>query len=64
MIIATATKAESTSALNDELARLAHIAAMVLNEHINADGLCVACGDVPFPCRPAVLAEHNTALLP
>jgi len=46
-----------------ELALLARLAAVVLNEHINEDGLCAACPGVVFPCELAVVAEHNAALL-
>jgi hypothetical protein len=46
-----------------ELARLAHLAVEVLNEHVNADGRCAVCPGMPFPCDLAVVAEHNVALL-
>jgi len=42
--------------------RLAHLATAVLNEHVNDSGLCAVCGSA-FPCKSAVLAEHNVALL-
>jgi hypothetical protein len=45
-----------------ELEHLARLAANVLNEHTNAAGSCNVCGST-FPCGPAVLAEHNLALL-
>jgi hypothetical protein len=45
-----------------EFERLARLATAVLNEHVDDGGLCAACDGVAFPCRSAVLAEHNTAL--
>jgi len=45
-----------------ELEHPAQLATVVLNEHINDDGLCAVCG-CAFPCESAVLAEHNMALL-
>jgi hypothetical protein len=45
-----------------ELEHLARVAAGVLNEHTNVNGVCAVCGS-SFPCEPAVLAEHNVALL-
>jgi len=46
-----------------ELACLARLASVVLNEHVNADGVCAACPGVVFPCELALTAEHNVALL-
>ena len=46
-----------------DIEHLAHLTTVVLNEHINDDGLCAVCPGVAFPCMWAVLAEHNTALL-
>ncbi len=37
------------------------LAVEVLNGHTNNRGLCAVCG-CAFPCRQAVLAEHNLAL--
>jgi len=42
--------------------RLARVASAVLNKHVNLNGACAVC-TCPFPCRKAVLAEHNVALL-
>jgi hypothetical protein len=61
MILATARQADAHT---EGLDLLAHLAAAVLNEHVNADGHCATCREAPFPCDSAVLAEHNIALLP
>lgn len=45
-----------------DLRGLAHLAAVVLDEHTNDNGHCISCGRA-FPCGRAALAEHNTALL-
>jgi hypothetical protein len=45
-----------------ELERLCRTAAVVLHEHVEADGLCVVCGSV-WPCELAQLAERNLAVL-
>jgi hypothetical protein len=63
MILATAHGAEP-QVHPDGVEHLAHLAATVLNEHVNTDGRCAACLHTSFPCDSAVLAEHNLALLP
>lgn len=63
MILATAHEAEPQLG-PDGIEHLAHLAAAVLNAHVNADGHCAACLHRSFPCDSAVLAEHNLALLP
>jgi len=64
VIIATSTGPYPIESLTAELEHLAHLASVVLNEHINDDGLCAVCPGVAFPCTSAVLAEeHNAALL-
>jgi hypothetical protein len=62
MIVATGTDLYAVDSLAVELERLAQLASMVLNEHANDHGLCAICG-VAFPCKAALLAEHNVALL-
>jgi hypothetical protein len=52
----------TTPALTDALNRLSHLATTVLNEHLNTNGQCAACGGQPWPCERAELAEHNLAL--
>jgi hypothetical protein len=65
MILATARTAVSPDTVSVEIEQLAHLVAAVLNEHVNSGGRCAAChGAQSFPCASAVLAEHNTALLP
>ena len=49
--------------LATDIEHLAHLASVVLNEHVNDNGLCAACPGAAFPCELAVMAEHNTALL-
>jgi hypothetical protein len=54
-----------TGAVEDcstELERLAHLASVVLNEHVNDHEQCAMCL-CPFLCERALLAEHNVALL-
>ena len=63
MILATAYRTD-LPVDPDSVEHLAHLAAAVLNEHVNANGRCAACLQNPFPCDSAVLAEHNIALLP
>lgn len=62
MIVATETGVYPVDSLVEETEHLAQLASVVLNEHINDDGLCAVCG-CAFPCDSAVLAEHNIALL-
>jgi hypothetical protein len=62
VIVATDAGLFDLDELRLELEHLARLAANVLNEHINGDGLCAVCGSA-FPCESAVLAEHNVALL-
>jgi hypothetical protein len=44
------------------LERLAHLASVVLNEHVNDHGRCNDCG-LTWPCERVLLAEHNLAVL-
>ena len=44
-----------------QLARLRTVAISVLNSHVSNRGRCTACGS-DWPCRRAVLAQHNLAL--
>jgi hypothetical protein len=60
--LATRTKLYSVASMASDLERLAQLAIVILNQHINDNGLCAVCG-CDFPCESAVLAEHNTALL-
>jgi hypothetical protein len=62
MNLASAAGLQATDSLVAEIEHLAQLASVVLNEHINQEGLCAVCGCV-FPCESAVLAEHNVALL-
>jgi hypothetical protein len=62
MNLAAAAGLQATDSLVAEIEHLAQLASVVLNEHINQEGLCAVCGCV-FPCESAVLAEHNVALL-
>ena len=58
--------ATSPAAVQDPTAAIEHLAqltTLVLNEHVNDNGLCAVCPGVAFPCMSAVLAEHNAALL-
>ena len=48
--------------LTEEIEHLAQLTTVVLNEHVDHDGLCAVCG-CAFPCESAVLTEHNVALL-
>ena len=52
----------TTDALTDALDQLSRLATTVLNEHLNTNGVCVACGGQAWPCHLAELAEHNLAL--
>jgi len=63
VIAASATGLHPVDSLNAELAHLAQLATVVLNEHTNDQGLCAVCAGVAFPCELAVTAEHNAALL-
>jgi hypothetical protein len=63
VIMALPACAGTAEDFSTELERLAHIACVVLNEHINSDGQCAVCVDVAFPCDRALLAEHNLAVL-
>ncbi len=63
MILASTCDLHPAGGLAAELEHLAHLATVVLNEHVNDDGLCAVCPGVAFPCTSAVLAEHNAALL-
>jgi hypothetical protein len=45
-----------------ELELLCSRAVLVLNEHIDAAGLCAVCGSA-WPCERVQLAEHNLAVL-
>ncbi len=58
----TATTAPVTYSQPSALELLRSTATVVLNEHVNAYGLCAVCGSA-FPCERAVLAEHNLASL-
>jgi len=60
--LSACTSSGADEEFSTELERLAHIACVVLNEHINNAGQCVMCS-CPFPCERAVLAEHNLAVL-
>ena len=62
VIVATDSGLFSVEDVQAELEHLARLAAGVLNEHTNAAGLCNVCGSA-FPCRSAVLAGHNVALV-
>jgi hypothetical protein len=62
MSLAAAAGLQATDSLVAEIEHLAQIASVVLNVHINQEGLCAVCG-CAFPCESAVLAEHNVALL-
>ncbi|PZS28172.1 MAG: hypothetical protein DLM59_15175 [Pseudonocardiales bacterium] len=62
MIVCTEHGLFPVDAVHAELKHLANLASVVLNEHVNHDGLCTVCG-CAFPCQPAVLAAHNVALL-
>jgi hypothetical protein len=62
MILATRTELYSVADMTSELERLARLAAVILNQHINDKGICAVC-HLDFPCDSAVLAEHNAALL-
>lgn len=46
--------------LNVVIDQLLRHAAEVLHQHRSNDGRCIECG-CDFPCRSAVLAEHNLA---
>jgi len=64
MTLATSTGPHPVNgSASGEFERLARLATLVLNEHIDDAGLCAACRGVAFPCQFAVLAEHNTALV-
>ena len=63
MIPATSTAPHPVDDPSTEFDHLAKLATHVLNEHIDDHGLCAACPGEAFPCRFAVLAEHNTALI-
>lgn len=56
-MVETITPAEVRS----EIEALHQIAAVVIVEHTDHEGLCAVCG-CAFPCTQAVLAEHNLAL--
>ncbi len=66
-VIAGCNTMDASQGVVDDLAtnieHLAHLAAMVLNQHTNDNGLCAVCPGTTFPCALAVVAEHNTALL-
>ncbi len=49
MSLAAAAGLQATDSLVAEIEHLAQIASVVLNEHINQEGLCAVCGCV-FPC--------------
>lgn len=51
------TSTQWSSALN----RMRSLATRVLTEHHNHDSVCTAC-DQHWPCKPAILAEHNLAI--
>jgi len=48
--------------LPPELELLCSRAAVVLNEHVDAAGLCAVCG-CAWPCERVQLAERNLAVL-
>jgi hypothetical protein len=52
----------AAGSIRAESEHLAHVATVVLNEHVNEWGLCAMCGGA-FPCELAVLAEHSVTLL-
>ncbi|KWX00948.1 hypothetical protein TH66_05305 [Carbonactinospora thermoautotrophica] len=58
----TVTTVPVTHSQPSALDLLRSTATVVLNEHVNAYGLCAVCGSA-FPCERAVLAEHNLASL-
>jgi len=62
MIVGTDAGLYPIESIQAELENLARLATIVLNEHTNQAGLCAVC-DTAFPCDPAILAEHNVALL-
>ena len=45
-----------------EFETLRALATRVINDHVDARGLCWVCGSA-FPCGLAVLAEHNLGLV-
>ncbi|HEV3170388.1 MAG TPA: hypothetical protein VGZ32_08620 [Actinocrinis sp.] len=50
----------TSTELRDEFDALIRLATKILNEHTDNHGLCAVCG-CAFPCKRAVLAEHNLA---
>jgi hypothetical protein len=54
----------TTDALTDALDQLSRLATRGLTEHLNTDGVCVACGGQAWPCHQAELAEHNPRAVP
>lgn len=54
-----------TTSSNEALLHLIVLAVTILGEHTSDDTthtICAACGS-PWPCEPAITAEHNLALL-
>lgn len=49
-----------TDCFPPKLAQLISTATSVINEHVDAQGLCAICGSA-WPCERAVVAEHNLA---
>ena len=62
MIVASDRCLFSVDSVQAEIEHLAQLATAVLNEHTDDAGLCAICGSA-FPCKSAVLAENNVALL-
>jgi hypothetical protein len=52
--------APDTDRFLPKLAQLISTATSVINEHIDAQGLCAICGSA-WPCERAVVAEHILA---
>jgi hypothetical protein len=43
------------------LDQMRSLATRVITEHLNHDGVCVACGR-RWPCEQVILADHNVAV--
>ena len=56
MTLATSTGTNPVNgSASGEFERLARLATLVLNEHIDGGGLCAACRGIAFPCQFPVL---------
>ena len=55
MTLATSTGTNPVDGTSGEFERLARLATLVLNEHIDGGGLCAACRGIAFPCQFPVL---------